>query len=506
VQGRGEAPPRPEVKRRWIGPVRKRLGSDLLWCQFADRPQDECLTTFPRGIKSKRSPAVGRHRERPCILSYRRRRRLIQYDLQSAPANPKNYMNTTDYEAFVALDWGDKTHAFACRRAGADGIEQGVIEATPEALHAWLDKLRESCAGRSVALAVEAGRNSLLHALLEHTWLTVYPVHPATSSGYRRTFTPSGAKADGPDALVILSLLEQHRAKLCALVQDLPATRELAALVAARRGAVDARIRLVNQLTCLLKGYFPQALTLAGDDLAAPMGLAFLRRYPELAEVQRVGASRLRAFYVKHNVRAEERIVQRLELLARARPLSGDRAVIGPARLELSRLVDLLEVEARHIASLQGRIGEVFAAHPKAGVFASLPGAGAALAPRLLVAFGDLATRYPNAQALQKYAGIAPVREQSQGRTWVHWRWGAPKFMRQSFVEWAGQTVPRCAWAKEFYLRQKAAGKGHHAILRALAFKWIRILWRCWMDRVPYDEARYLASRAKHGYHLPSHA
>jgi transposase len=406
-------------------------------------------------------------------------------------------MNTTDYAALVALDWGDKTHAFACQKTGTDGIEQGEIEATPEALHAWLEKLREACEGRPVALAVEAGRNSLLHALLEHAWLTVYPVHPATSARFRRAFTPSGAKDDGPDALVILTLLRQHRAQLTALVQDMPVTRELAALVAARRGAVDARTRLVNQLTGLLKSYFPQALTLAGDDLAAPLALAFLQRFPELADAQKAGAARLRTFYTKHNVRSEERICERLALLARARLLSGDRAVIGPARLELVRLLDLLEVEARHIATMEDRIAEVFASHPKAEVFASLPGAGAALAPRLLTAFGDVDARYPNAQALQKYVGLAPVREKSQNRIWVHWRWAAPKFVRQSFVEWAGQTVPRCAWAKEFYRRQKAAGKGHNAILRALAFKWLRILWRCWTDGVPYDETRYLAALAK---------
>jgi transposase len=406
-------------------------------------------------------------------------------------------MNTTDYAALVALDWGDKTHTFAWQKTGAGRIEQGTIEATPEALHAWLEKLRETCEGRPVALAVEAGRNALLHALLEHAWLTVYPVHPATSARFRRAFTPSGAKDDGPDALVILTLLRQHRSQLTALVQDTPATRELAALVAARRGAVDARTRLVNQLTGLLKRYFPQALTLAGDDLAAPLALAFLRRFPELADVRKAGAARLRVFYTKHKVRSEERIVERLGLLERARPLSEDRAVIGPARLELARLLDLIEVEARHIRDMEERIAEVFAAHPKAEVFASLPGAGAALAPRLLTALGDVAERYPDAQALQKYAGVAPVREKSQNRLWVHWRWAAPKFVRQSFVEWAGQTVPRCDWAGEFYRRQKASGKGHHAILRALAFKWLRILWRCWKDNMPYNETRYLAALAK---------
>jgi pimeloyl-ACP methyl ester carboxylesterase len=211
-------------------------------------------------------------------------------------------------------------------------------------------------------------------------------------------------------------------------------------LVADRRGAVDARTRLVNQLAGLLKHYYPQALTLAGDDLSAPLALAFLRRFPELAEVQKAGAQRLRAFYTKHNVRSEQRIDERLALLGRARALSEERAVIAPSRLALARYLDLLEVEARHIAAYEKRIATVFTSQPNAEVFASLPGAGPALAPRLLVAFGDVAQRYPNAQALQKYAWLAPVREKSQGRVWVHWRWAAPKFVRQSFVEWAGQT------------------------------------------------------------------
>jgi hypothetical protein len=38
----------------------------------------------------------------------------------------------------------------------------------------------------------------------------------------------------------------------------------------------------------------------------------------------------------------------------------------------------------------------------------------------------------------------------------------------------------------------------------ALAFKWIRILFRCWQDRVAYDESRYLMALAKRGSHLTS--
>lgn len=413
-------------------------------------------------------------------------------------------MKNDDYAALVALDWGDKTHAFARQSAGADGIERGEIEATPEALHAWLEQLGKSHGGRPVALAVEAGRNALLHAVLEHPWLTLYPVHPATSARFRKAFTPSGAKDDGPDAVVILTLLRTHRARLQPLVLDTPATRELAALVAARRGAVDQRTGTANRLVSLLKGYFPQALTLAGDDLTKPLALAFLRRFPELAAVQKVRPATLRTFYHEHNVRSAERIAERLTLAAHAKPLLQDRTVIAPALLEMALLVDLLEVHARHIALLEERIAEAFAAHPRAELFAALPGAGDALAPRLLVAFGDQLERYPTAASLQKYAGVAPVREKSGQKNWTHWRWAAPKFLRQSFVEWAGQTVGRSDWANAYYHQQRRAGKAHHAVLRALAFKWIRILWRCWHDNKPYDEQLYLTALRRHGSPLAS--
>jgi transposase len=404
----------------------------------------------------------------------------------------------TDYAALVAMDWGDTTHSLAWQKTDENELHCKTLAATPEALHEWLEKLREACEGRPVALAIEAGRNGLLHALFEHaSWLTIYPIHPATSARFRLAFAPSGAKDDAPDAEMILALLRQHRDRLTPLRPDTPAARELAALVEQRRNAVDQRTALVNQLISLLKRVYPQALSLAGEDLAAPLALAFLRRFPSLAAAKKAGPTSLREFYRRHNVRSDARIEERVKLAASARPITGDEAILRPAALELARLLDLLEVLARHIIAHDEAIARAFAAHPKAAIFAALPWAGPVLAPRLLALFGERAERYTDAASLQKYAGVAPVRERSQGRLWVHWRWAAPKFLRQTLVEWAGQTVPRCAWAKQHYLKQKAAGKGHHAILRSLAFKWVRILWRCWKDNLPYDDARYQAVLAR---------
>jgi Transposase IS116/IS110/IS902 family len=121
------------------------------------------------------------------------------------------------------------------------------------------------------------------------------------------------------------------------------------------------------------------------------------------------------------------------------------------------------------------------------------------MAPRLLAAFGSQRDRYCCAAELQTYSGIAPVTERSGKRKWVHFRWACPKFLRQSFHEWAGHSIAQSVWARAYYQQQRGRGSDHHAAVRALAFKWIRILFRCWRDRVAYDENKYLAALAKRG-------
>jgi Transposase IS116/IS110/IS902 family len=119
--------------------------------------------------------------------------------------------------------------------------------------------------------------------------------------------------------------------------------------------------------------------------------------------------------------------------------------------------------------------------------------------PRLLVAFGEDRNCYASAAEIQQYAGIAPVIERSSNKCWVHWRIACPTFLRQSFVEWAGSTIPRSYWASAYYQQQRLKGKAHTMAMRALAFKWIRILYRCWKDRIPYDEAVYLKALQRRG-------
>jgi transposase len=413
------------------------------------------------------------------------------------PAHPSDSVASPglpagEYAALIGLDWGDKQHAIALQPRDSSSVETCSLEHSAESLHAWLDELGRRFHQKPVAVALEASRGAVVAALLEHPFIVVYPVHPATSRSLSKAFTPSGAKDDGPDAVVLLEALLYHRSRLRALIAQDEDTRRLTLLSEARRKLVDRRTLLTNQLQSLLKNFYPQALELIGEAVCAPLSLDFLSRWPQWSALAGVRPQTLRRFYRLHGVRREEVIAKRLEAFSRARPLTQDAALCEVSVLQLRALVAEIRLLNEHVTKADEAIAAAFRAHADAHIFESFPGAGAAMAPRLCALFGTDRERWQSAQQMQKHFGVAPVIEKSGKKRWVHWRWNAPVFARQTLVEWAGQSVRACAWAKAYYLQQKSRGHGHSAILRSLAFKWLRVLWRCWRDRKPYDDALYL--------------
>jgi len=405
---------------------------------------------------------------------------------------------SSSFVALIGIDWADQHHDMALRELSTGGVERMRIEATPEALAEWLSELRKRFQGRRVGICLEQARGALIHALLEHDFLVLYPINPATLDRFRKAFSSSGAKSDPRDAHLLLELLEKHRERLHAWTPDDPDTRALTRLVEARRKAVDLQTQFVQRLTAELKGYFPQALEWAGS-LTSPMAHDFLRRWPTLQAVQRARESTLRRFYSTHHSRSAEAIQMRLKQIRQAVPLVNDRAIVDTSVLTVQLLVEQLSVLVRSIRTYDAEIQILFERHPDAPLFEGLPGGGSALAPRLLGAFGTDRSRFGSARDVQQYMGIAPVTEASGKSRWVHRRWAAPKFLRQTFHEFAGHSIRYSGWARAYYDQMRARGLGHHAAVRSLAFKWIRILWRCWQDRTPYDESRYIEALRQRG-------
>jgi transposase len=201
----------------------------------------------------------------------------------------------------------------------------------------------------------------------------------------------------------------------------------------------------------------------------------------------------------RHNCRSHELIEERLKHFRAAVPAVRDQALIQSAVMMTKILVAVIANLRDGIATLDCQIAKTAAAHPDFPIFDSFPGAGAVLVPRLIAAFGTQRERYTSADDIQTYSGIAPVTERSGKTCIVHFRWACPKFLRQTFHEWADHSIGFCDWARVYYLEKRKLNQGHHAAVRALAFKWIRIAFRCWKDGVPYDEALYVQSLRRRG-------
>lgn len=406
---------------------------------------------------------------------------------------PKNEVMKVEYAAWIGLDWGSEKHAIALRAAGSSQIEQNELKQTPETLHDWFLKLRKRFPEGQVAIAIEQSKGAIINFLLGFDFVHVFRVNPKSLKNYREALSPSGAKDDATDAELLLQFVMYHHDRMRPWVPDDPESRSLLMLVEFRRKTVAHRTRLTNILTQKLKEYFPQALEWAGD-LDTVMACDFLTRWPTLEKLQKTRPDNIRKFYQKHGSRSSDLIDQRLGQIGSAIPLTQDSAVIDTSVLMVQTIVDQLRPLFPSIRSLDAEIEKIFKKHPDFEIFASFPGAGNAMAPRLQAALGSNRDRFDSAEEVQKYSGIAPVMERSGKTKWVHRRYACSTFIRQTFHEFAGHSIKQCQWARAYYDMQRGLGKKHHAAVRALAYKWIRIIFRCWKNRVPYDDAKYMES------------
>lgn len=392
-----------------------------------------------------------------------------------------------EWVALVGVDWGDQKHAYMIE--DRDGARTpGTTGSSAEEVHEWMRRVRERYPAGTIVVALEQGCPSLIYTLTQYEYIAIVPLNPRASKAYRDSLRLSGASDDRSDAALICEFAVKHLAVLRIWQPEDAATRELRMLAEHRRSLVDQRTAATHVLAAVLKNFFPQALQWFGGE-ASKLLLAVLKQWPTLADLQGATPAEIQQLLKAQRCRkVVERAKELSKLLESALPLLRDAvAVAGWSRYAQAQ-VALIEVLDDHIARYDQALAVAWRAHPDHQIFDCLPGAGAVLAPRLAVAFGTDRTRYTDASELQCYSGIAPVVEQSGRQRWVHARWGYPKFLHQTFHEFAQASIPYSPWAKAVYQQQRAAGALHHEAIRTLAFRWLRILFRLWKDESTYDE------------------
>ncbi|MFQ5544744.1 MAG: IS110 family transposase [Acidiferrobacterales bacterium] len=405
-----------------------------------------------------------------------------------------------EFTAHIGIDWSDTKHDICIQPAGSDEREFERIPHDPKHIEQWAHAMHQRFGG-PIAVVLELSKGPLVYALQKYDFFVLFPINPSMLAKYREAFKPSRAKDDPTDAELAVDLVLRHRERFKPLRPQSVEMRTLLHLVEKRRRLVADRIRFSNRLTNALKEYFPQAVEWF-DHKETFVFCAFIARWPTLKQVKRARRSTLERFFHQHNVRRPRLIEARIQAIKTASALTDDPAVIEPCTLEALALAEQLKVTLELIKRFDAAIAELAPTLPDYSLFSTLPGAGAVFTPRLLVAFGEDRERFQSADEIQRYCGIAPVTERSGNKSWVHWRWQCPSFVRQTFVEWAAKTVYRSFWAGTYYRQQRNKGATHQVAVRALAFKWIRILYRCWQSRTPYNETVYLQALQRRGSSL----
>jgi transposase len=405
------------------------------------------------------------------------------------------------FAALISIDWADQKHAVCLYNPNTGRREQTIVKHTPAALQEWAQGLRQRFAGQPIAVCLEQSRGPLIYFLLQHEFFVLYPINPATLARYRQAFSTAGGKDDPADADYLLDLLQHHRDRLRVWRPDDQKTRTLTLLMEQRRRLVNDRTRLSNRLTALLKGYFPQILDWF-EDIRTQLVCDFLTRWPQLLLLQKARPATINQFLRSHHSTSKVTNARRLAEIKSAVPLTNDPAVITTSVLTAKVLVAQIKTVIAAISVYDRNIEALCQTHADYQLFAALPGAGLIHAARLTAALGSDRSRWQSPDELLRFSGIAPVIERSGKQFRIRWRYFCPKFFRQTFHEYAAQSIQDSFWARAFYHSQRAKGKDHHAAVRALAFKWIRIIWKCWQTRTPYNEVIYLESLRKKGSSL----
>jgi transposase len=411
---------------------------------------------------------------------------------------------------FAGIDWADRQHEVVV--LNEQGHQVGALRVAHTAAgleqlttflygFASIESERPECAERvevpgQMACVVETNHGLLIAALLE-AGLAVYPVNPMTVGRLR---PPSGVKTDALDALLLARKGRSDWPDLRMLQPDGPLVQELKTLTRDLESLLREQTRLVNQVTACLKAYYPAALT-CFDGLTRQVSLAFLQAFPTPEQAQHAGVERLTELLAAvHYPHARQKAEQLAQLFQAPRLHAPDAVARAKARL-LQALVAQLQVVTEHVAAFDRAIRQLFAQHADAALFASLPGAGKRLAPRLLAEWGDDRTRYASAASLQALAGTAPVVYQSGAFRGVRRRVACVNALRQALYHFARESVLCEDWASAYYKRKRQQGKTHAMALRALANQWVRIIYAVWVTRAPYDAATFAAAQRAHAPH-----
>lgn len=387
---------------------------------------------------------------------------------------------------FAGLDWASRTHAVCI--IDARGAVRSEFEVSHDAT-GLAELCRRVKALHANAVAIERPSGLVVDAMLE-AGLQVVPIHPNVVKATRPRYRSHGGKSDASDAYLLADLLrtDGHRFKPLAPQSD--DIRALRALVRGRDDLVATRVQLANQLRALLESYWPGAAEVFAD-VDSPIALAFIQRYPTPELASRLGPKRMAAFCAQHSYcgrRSPQELLQRLQRAPVVTLGELESEAKGELALSLARVLTRL---VEQIKLLTARIEHAIECCEDGPILMSFPRAGRICAAQILAELGSVRERFDDCDRLAAEAGVAPVTYESGKSKAVAFRWACNHRLRAAITCLADNSRHASAWAAAIYNRARARGCDHPHAIRILARAWLRVIWRAWQDRLPYDFQRH---------------
>jgi transposase len=393
-------------------------------------------------------------------------------------------------DVFVGLDWAVHTHAVCIIDTAGALLERFEINHDRDGLTELMQRLARW--GNRLRIAIERPSGLIVDALVE-AGHAVFPIHPNAVKASRPRYRSHGAKSDASDAYLLADLLRTDGHRWRALAQQSDEIRALRALVRSRDDLVAARVATANQLSSTLQAFWPGAACIFAD-IASPIGLAFLRRYPSPSSAKRLNQAQLLRFCQRQHYsgrRSPAELLRRLRAAAAGRVgQRTEQALAEVVRAQVKVLVPIVT----QIAELTHRIERFMPSLPDGLLMMSFPRAGQVCAAQILAELGDVRERFPSADLLAAEAGAVPVTYQSGKTRSVAFRWACNHRLRQAITCLADNSRHANAWARGIYQAARTRGCDHTHAIRILARAWLRVIWRAWTDRKPYDPALHGAA------------
>jgi transposase len=395
---------------------------------------------------------------------------------------------------FTGIDWAAETHAVCVMDARGAIVAEFTIEHSAEGIASLIRRLARYGEAGDMPAAIERPDGRLVDLLLE-AGHPVVPVKPNAIKAWRDGEVLSGAKSDAGDAAVIAEYLRLRRHKLTAAAPYSDETRALRTVVRSRGDLVEMRVAATNQLSALLEAHWPGAKAIFAD-VESPISLEFLTRYPTPASARHLGEKRMAAFCAKHGYSGRRTAAQLLERLRHAPAGATGEALTEALRDAVLAAVGVLTALNASVKNLDRSTAAHLGEHPDGAIFTSLPRSGQVNAAQVLAEWGDCRPAYEHPDAVAALAGCTPVTKESGKHRAVHFRWACNKRFRVAITTFADNSRHASPWAAKIYIDARASGKDHPHAVRILARAWIRVIWRCWLDGVPYDPAKHRAAAA----------